>query len=76
MTANEEGLILKNYLIGLGISKRMLADIKFDGGDLLINREHVTVRYKLHNGDRRIILFTEEKVSEGLKPAPFPLDIL
>lgn len=76
MTAKEEGLLLKNYLIDLGISKRMLADIKFDGGDLLINGEHVTVRYKLHNGDRLTILFPEEKVSEGLKPAPIPLDIL
>ncbi|MDF2002220.1 RluA family pseudouridine synthase [Bacillus pumilus] len=76
VTAKEEGLLLKNYLIDLGISKRMLADIKFDGGDLLINGEHVTVRYKLHNGDRLTILFPEEKVSEGLKPAPIPLDIL
>lgn len=43
MTAKEEGLLLKDYLIDLGISKRMLTDIKFDGGDLLINGEHVTV---------------------------------
>lgn len=38
--------MLKDYLIDLGISKRMLTDIKFDGGDLLINGEHVTVRYE------------------------------
>ncbi|KAE9717627.1 RNA pseudouridine synthase, partial [Escherichia coli] len=42
ITAKEEGLLLKEYLIDLGISKRMLTDIKFDGGDLLINGEHVT----------------------------------
>ncbi|PCK22157.1 RNA pseudouridine synthase [Bacillus pumilus] len=76
MAAKEEGLLLKDYLIDLGISKRMLTAIKFDGGDLLINGEHVTVRYELHKGDRLTILFPEEKVSEGLKPAPIPLDIL
>ncbi|MGX9292310.1 RluA family pseudouridine synthase [Bacillus sp. A015] len=76
MTAKEKGLLLKDYLIDLGISKRMLTDIKFDGGDLLINGEHVTVRYELHEGDRLTILFPEEKVSEGLKPAPIPLDII
>ncbi|ATP93506.1 RNA pseudouridine synthase [Bacillus altitudinis] len=76
ISAKEEGRLLKDYLIDLGISKRMLADIKFDGGDLLINGEHVTVRYELREGDRLTILFPEEKVSEGLKPAAIPLDIL
>ncbi|MED1460817.1 RluA family pseudouridine synthase [Bacillus safensis] len=76
ITAKEEGLLLKEYLIDLGISKRMLTDIKFDGGDLLINGEHVTVKCELHEGDRLTILFPEEKVSEGLKPAPIPLDII
>lgn len=76
IAANENGLLLKDYLIDLGISKRMLTDIKFDGGDLLINGAHVTVRHELNEGDRLTILFPEEKVSEGLKPAPIPLDIL
>ncbi|NQD53282.1 RluA family pseudouridine synthase, partial [Bacillus altitudinis] len=76
ISAKEEGRLLKDYLIDLGISKRMLTDIKFDGGDLLINGEHVTVRYELREGDRLTILFPEEKVSEGLKPAAIPLDIL
>lgn len=69
-------MLLKEYLNDLGISKRMLTDIKFDGGDLLINGEHVTVKCELHEGDSLTILFPEEKVSEGLKPAPIPLDII
>ncbi|MFS0655742.1 RluA family pseudouridine synthase [Bacillus sp. 179-C3.3 HS] len=76
MSIKEKGLLLKDYLIDLGISKRMLTDIKFDGGDLLINGEHVTVRYVLQEGDTLTIIFPEERVSEGLKPAPIPLDIL
>ncbi|MDM5297543.1 RluA family pseudouridine synthase [Bacillus pumilus] len=76
IATEDQGLLLKDYLIELGISKRMLTDIKFDGGDLLINGEHVTVRYELHKGDRLTILFPKEKVSEGLKPSPIPLDIL
>ncbi|MFJ5963767.1 RluA family pseudouridine synthase [Bacillus sp. NPDC093026] len=76
MSLKEKGLLLKDYLIDLGISKRMLTDIKFDGGDLLINGEHVTVRYELNEGDTLTIIFPEEKVSEGLKPVDIPLNIL
>uniref|UniRef100_UPI003EBF6EF9 RluA family pseudouridine synthase n=1 Tax=Bacillus maqinnsis TaxID=3229854 RepID=UPI003EBF6EF9 len=76
MSLKEKGLLLKDYLIDLGISKRMLTDIKFGGGDLLINGEHVTVRYELNEGDTLTIIFPEEKVSEGLKPVDIPLNIL
>ncbi|MGE6631001.1 RluA family pseudouridine synthase [Bacillus sp. NPDC077027] len=72
----ESGLLLKDYLTELGISKRMLTDIKFRGGDLLINGDHVTVRYELKEGDTLTVLFPEEKVSEGLKATPVPLRIL
>lgn len=76
ITAKEDGMLLKEYVQRMGISKRMLADIKFGGGDLLINGEHVTVRHVLQEGDKLAILFPPEKVSESLRPEAIPLDIL
>ncbi len=40
MTAREAGMTIKEYTAQLGISKRLLADIKFGGGDLLVNGRH------------------------------------
>ncbi|TWO89752.1 RluA family pseudouridine synthase [Bacillus velezensis] len=76
MTAREAGMTIKEYTAQLGISKRLLADIKFGGGDLLVNGEHVTVRTVLADGDVLKIEFPKEHVSETLLPEPVPLDIL
>ncbi len=69
-------MTVKEYTAQLGISKRLLADIKFGGGDLLVNGEHVTVRTVLAEGDVLKIEFPKEHVSETLLPEPVPLDIL
>ncbi len=69
-------MTVKEYTARLGISKRLLADIKFGGGDLLVNGEHVTVRTVLADGDVLKIEFPKEHVSETLLPEPVPLDIL
>nr|WP_254150282.1 RluA family pseudouridine synthase [Bacillus subtilis] len=69
-------MTVKEYAGELGISKRLLTDIKFGGGDLQINGEHVTVKYVLKEGDLLIVKFPEEQVSETLLAEPVPLDIL
>ncbi|MBY4603433.1 MULTISPECIES: RluA family pseudouridine synthase [Bacillus] len=76
ITSAENGITLKEYAAELGISKRLLTDIKFGGGDLLINGEHVTVKYVLREGDLLVVKFPEEQVSETLLAEPVPLDIL
>ncbi|MCY7747807.1 RluA family pseudouridine synthase [Bacillus inaquosorum] len=76
ITSAEEGMTVKEYVGELGISKRLLTDIKFGGGDLLINGEHVTVKYVLREGDLFVVKFPEEQVSETLLAEPVPLDIL
>ncbi|MEG7354784.1 RluA family pseudouridine synthase [Bacillus vallismortis] len=76
ITSAEDGMTVKEYAGKLGISKRLLTDIKFAGGDLLINGEHVTVKYVLREGDLLVVKFPEEQVSETLLPEPVPLDIL
>lgn len=76
ITSAEDGMTVKEYAGELGISKRLLTDIKFGGGDLQINGEHVTVKYVLKEGDLLIVKFPEEQVSETLLAEPIPLDIL
>ncbi|WP_413326538.1 RluA family pseudouridine synthase [Bacillus inaquosorum] len=76
ITSAEDGMTVKEYAGVLGISKRLLTDIKFGGGDLLINGEHVTVKYVLREGDLLVVKFPEEQVSETLLAEPVPLDIL
>ncbi|AMA51854.1 RluA family pseudouridine synthase [Bacillus inaquosorum] len=76
ITSAEEGMTVKEYVGELGISKRLLTDIKFGEGDLLINGEHVTVKYVLREGDLFVVKFPEEQVSETLLAEPVPLDIL
>lgn len=76
ITTAEDGMTLKEYTVDLGISKRLLTDIKFGGGDLLINGEHVTVKYVLKEGDFLVVKFPEEQVSETLLAEPVPLDIM
>ncbi|MFD2617086.1 RluA family pseudouridine synthase [Terrilactibacillus laevilacticus] len=71
------GLLLKSYLLQeQKISKAALKSIKFNGGDLLVNGMHQTVRYVLSEGDKVTILFPPEEKSTSLVATPFPLDIV
>jgi 23S rRNA pseudouridine1911/1915/1917 synthase len=77
-TANENtvGKLLKEFLVEQEISKAALTDIKFKGGNLLVNNEVVTVRYKLKLGDNIEVHFPPEEPSLGVLPETIPLDIL
>ncbi|MDS9998053.1 RluA family pseudouridine synthase [Bacillus atrophaeus] len=76
ISSADEGMTVKEYAEKMGISKRMLTDIKFGGGDILINGGHVTVKYILKLGDTLVFEFPEEQVSESLFPEPVPLHVL
>ncbi|WP_437132406.1 RluA family pseudouridine synthase [Bacillus atrophaeus] len=76
ISSADEGMTVKEYAGKMGISKRMLTDIKFGGGDILINGGHVTVKYVLKLGDTLVFEFPEEQVSESLFPEPVPLHVL
>lgn len=76
ITQSEQGMSLKEYLNKIGISKRLLTDIKFSGGDLLIDGNSVTVRHELSAGEELIVRFPPEIVSSSLEPQPVPLKIL
>ncbi|WP_332689148.1 RluA family pseudouridine synthase [Halalkalibacter lacteus] len=66
-------LFLRDYC---QISKRALADIKFNGGLLLQNGKEVTVRTLLKEGDDITVCLPQEKVSESLEPENLNLDIV
>lgn len=76
ISMKEQGMALKEYLIEMGISKRLLTDIKFSGGDLLIDGKSVTVRHELTAGEELTVRFPPEIVSSSLEPDPVPLTIL
>nr|WP_239534606.1 RluA family pseudouridine synthase [Priestia taiwanensis] len=58
------------------ISKAALTDIKFKGGHLLVNDEHVTVRYIVQAGDEVEVVFPPEIRSEDMAAECIPLDIV
>lgn len=68
--------VLREAIREQGISKRALTDIKFKGGQLLVNGEEETVRKVLTRGDVVEIIFPAEVRSQGLIPVHKQLDIV
>lgn len=68
--------ILKMYLKEKGVSRRMLAKVKFHGGDLSVNGEPVRVRRILKEGDSIHMTLPVEDSNPILTPAAESLDIL
>jgi 23S rRNA pseudouridine1911/1915/1917 synthase len=65
-------LFLREYC---HISKRALADIKFNGGRILLNGKEVTVRRVIKEGDEVRVLLPSEKVSPSIQPEDLELEI-
>ncbi|MFC3884421.1 RluA family pseudouridine synthase [Bacillus songklensis] len=76
ITEKDEGVLVREFLKKHHISKTALTDIKFNGGDILVNGGHVTVRYSLKQGDMLSVLFPPEIPSEGLTGENIPLEIV
>lgn len=60
--------ILREALANMGVSKRALTAIKFQGGTLLVNGEEQNVRFPLNIGDEVTVIFPIEEISDGLLP--------
>lgn len=74
-----DGFTLRSYLKNtLCISTKVLARLKKDEHGILVNGEHVTVRYQLSTGDTLEIedRDTEREKSENIIPNQLPLCIL
>lgn len=71
-----EPRMLKTFLKEKKISKKMLAKVKFRGGQLEVNGEEVRVRHTLSVGDTIRMSIPIEPANPYLKPSEKPLDIL
>lgn len=76
VAAEEDGLILREYLKAQHISKAALSDIKFRGGKIEVNGREETVRYIVKQGDQVMVQFPLETCSEGLIAEDGSLDIV
>lgn len=76
ITAEDNGKLVKDFLKEREISKTALTDIKFHGGSLLLNGEHVTVRYMLKEGDALTVLFPPELPGENMVREDISLSIV
>lgn len=76
ISKNDEGRLVLDFLKEKKISKRALTDIKFNGGDILVNSEHITVRYSLKENDILTVIFPKEERGAGLAADDVPFDIV
>lgn len=67
---------LKAFLKEKGVSRRMLAKVKFHGGELEVNQEPVRVRRSLKKGDVIHMTMPVEEGNPRLTTSDEPLDIL
>ncbi len=58
------------------LSKRALADIKFNGGRILLNGQDVTVRAIIRKGDQVMVSLPAETVSPTVQPEAIEIDIV
>lgn len=73
---SNEGKLVREFLKEKEISRTALTDIKFKGGNILVNGEEVNVRYRLAWRDKLTVIFPSESPSEGLSGENIPLPIL
>ena len=72
----ENGILLREFLQGKGISKRTLTATKYEGGKLTVNGIERNVRHPLRSGDEVEIIFPPEETSAGLLAEEGQLDIV
>lgn len=70
------GKLIREFLKEHDISRIALTDIKFKGGEILVNDREVNVRYPLCEGDSLTIVFPKEVPSSGVKGENIHLEIV
>lgn len=72
-----EGQLLRHYLSEtVQLSSRFIKKLTSKRGYLLVNGDHVTVRYIVKTGDELQIKLPDEKRSSAVKPERIPLQII
>lgn len=75
-TVDEEKTTLKRFLNNQGVSRRLLAKIKFQGGTLLVNKQVRNTKYDVKLGDTVTIIIPDEGEHETMLPFESSLDIV
>lgn len=76
ISKKDVGKLVFDYVKEKKISKRALTDIKFNGGDILVNSQHVTVRYCLKENDILTVIFPQEERGTSLVADDVPFEIV
>lgn len=69
-------LLLKKFIHSKGISRGLLAKIKFQGGFIEVNNQEENVRYQLKQHDVVTVTIPDEKEHETLLVDDTPIDIV
>lgn len=72
----ERDILLRTFIRDQGISKRLLAKVKFGGGRILLNGEERTVRATVKGGDVVLVHVPDEGEHETTVPVSIPIHIL
>lgn len=74
--SKEQSQQIKSFLKEQGVSKGLLAKIKFQGGQITVNNQVENVLYKLTTGDQLKIIIPDEGQHETMRPSDSPITIL
>ncbi len=70
-------MLIRDYLQQVhGFSRRILKAVKLDGGQILVNGVHQTVRYRLTAYEVLTIQFPPEEIGTFMEPEAIPLSIV
>lgn len=72
----KEKKLLRSFLKEQGISKSLLAKIKFQGGQIMVNGTEVNVLFTLAQDDKVTVVIPDEGEHETLLLDPAPIDIV
>lgn len=75
MTTNEP-MQVKTFLKNQGISKGLLAKVKFQGGKIEVNQREQNTRFNLFKGDEVTVTIPDEKEHETLLLDPTEIDVV
>ena len=73
---DDAGKDIRSFLRGKGYSRHILASVKPDPDAVLVNGEHVFLRYILQEQDTLTIRVRDEIPSRNVVPAPVPFTII
>ena len=67
---------IKDYLKHLGIPRKFVSHVKFEGGNILLNGQEVNVLAKLEAGDVLTLVAADEGTHETVPPSHVPIQVI